>query len=54
MIGREDKEEFDDACFWKYMKKREVTPYVWWLLSDPARFIKLANDWVKEHKEVKP
>ena len=25
-----------------------------WLFSNPAEFIKLANGWCREHKEVKP
>ena len=43
----ERKQMADEArCYWYNTIK--------WLLSDPARFIELADDWVREHEEVKP
>lgn len=58
MMGREDWARFYSAADFKY-----TTSFEWgigehcfmqWLLSNPARFIKLANEWCREHKEVKP
>jgi hypothetical protein len=63
MMGREDWGLFHFWCVWVKCEKEywfyERQPHhdarvIKWLLSDPARFIELADDWVREHEEVKP
>jgi hypothetical protein len=60
MMGREDWEKFYDETW--TIAKRDCFPTLYnyqasrftkWLLSDPARFIGLADEWCREHKEVK-
>ena len=53
MLGREDWAEFLRNC---YQRKAPFEVGTWselmrWLLSDPARFIELADEWCREHTE---
>ena len=54
MLGREDWARFYHDMWYKYtMEQRAWTAsgYIPWLLSDPAQFIELADEWCREHTE---
>jgi hypothetical protein len=58
MMGRGDYNEFDKSIWYKYHNEvinwrdgDKPSDYLKWLLSDPARFIELADEWCREHPE---
>ena len=59
MMRREDAEQFDDACFWQYMKQNKILPFHKWLITatytdkgkEKLLFVKLCADWRREHPE---
>jgi hypothetical protein len=54
MMGRGDWVLFDNHAYgiwWKAEHEMDSALYIKWLLSDPARFIELADEWCREHTE---
>lgn len=51
MMQREDWGQFFDTTWLDKSRKVWADKYVQWLLSDPAQFIALANEWCREHPE---
>ena len=49
MMGRRDWEDFFNVAWVDESVQVWADKYVKWLLSDPARFVRLCADWCREH-----